>query len=113
MVIWLAQRFVKDTEVEFARRRDYLVPRPVRMAASEGKIRHVAGVLITCDPPMKQYILYVQEKEKIKFIQDSMDSDSTHLLVFENSVDMIKSKIAQYIDEQNMDTDSKKERKKN
>lgn len=71
------------------------------------KIRQVTGVLITCDPPMKQFILSVQEKEKVKFIQDPMESDPTHLLVFENGMDMIHKKITQYVYEQNMDVDSK------
>ncbi|CAM9674067.1 unnamed protein product [Heterosigma akashiwo] len=48
------------------------------------------GILITCDVPMKQFILHLNDKSQ--FVID--DLDETHLLVEETSVDMIQREIA-------------------
>ena len=74
-----------------------------------GQIKGEVGALITCDPPMKQYILYVNEEEGTPFV--IADLDSTHLLIRHDFVDKVKTKIAQYIEEQNSFLDDKKRRK--
>ena len=76
------------------------------------KIPAEIGVLITCDPPMKQFILYLsqEKKEGVPFV--IADLDATHLLINVDFVDKVKARIAQYVEEQNTDLDIKK-RKKN
>ena len=79
------------------------------MASGNIGTRGEAGVLITCDPPMKQYILFMNESEGIEFV--IYDLDSTHLLIRDDFVEKVKARIAQYVEEQNTDLDIKRKRK--
>ena len=75
-------------------------------SAVSGPIRGDSGVLITCDAPMKQYILYLNEKERPQFV--IADLDSTHLLIRDVFVEKVQQRIAQYVEEQNIDTSSRR-----
>lgn len=56
-----------------------------------------AGVLISCDIPVKQFLLHVDEKEMGKFIIS--DLDETHVLVKESALDYIKSQLDKLYEE--------------
>jgi TFIIH basal transcription factor complex TTD-A subunit len=64
-------------------------------------IRGDPGVLITCDPPMKQFILYINETEAPPFVIANLDA--THLVIHQDYVEKVQTKIAQYVEEQNVD----------
>lgn len=57
------------------------------------------GVLIECDPQMKQFILYLDEKQDTKSKIVLQDLDATHVFVESNSVNDIKEKIEQLMDQ--------------
>ena len=61
----------------------------------------VKGVLIECDPQMKQFLLYLDETNQLgeKFIQQ--DLDATHLFVTAESISRLKSKIDELMDQVN------------
>jgi Transcription factor TFIIH complex subunit Tfb5 len=67
------------------------------------QIRGEAGVLITCDPPIKQFILFINETEKPPFV--IADLDSTHLVIAGEVVDKVQARITQYVEEQNVEPD--------
>ena len=79
--------------------------------ATQEQIRGEVGVLMTCDPPMKQYILYLYNTEMPHAV--IADLDSTHLLVRSDYVDKIRAKIEQYVEDQNVDADARKKNRKN
>lgn len=60
--------------------------------------RAYEGVLVTCDPPIRQYILHLDEKQqKAGAGVDSFvivaDLDEGHLLVKQEAVEMIQQKV--------------------
>jgi len=71
------------------------------MADASAKFRGEAGVLITCDAPMKQYILFLNETERPQFV--IADLDSTHLVVRDTFVEKIQQRITQYVEDQNIE----------
>ena len=56
-------------------------------------MRYKKGVLLTCDIPIRQYILYLdaQKEADEKFVIDRLDD--THLFVKANSVDWIQDRV--------------------
>lgn len=59
------------------------------------------GVLIECDPQMKQFLLHLDETNALgtKFIQQ--DLDPTHLFVSLESIPLLKSRIDDLMDQIN------------
>jgi hypothetical protein len=59
----------------------------------------IAGFLIACDVPTKQYIQYLNELKPVdkKFIIE--DLDATHLLVKKRARDEIERKVEAWMDE--------------
>ena len=64
------------------------------------------GVLIECDPQMKQFLLFLDESNTLgtKFIQQ--DLDATHLFVTLESIPILKAKIDDLMDQINFMQDS-------
>ncbi|CAG0925773.1 unnamed protein product [Notodromas monacha] len=56
------------------------------------------GVLVTCDPPMRQFLIWLDEKEKLgrKFIL--LDLDSTHLFISADVVNELMEKVDEWMD---------------
>mgnify|MGYP001146403051 CR=1 FL=1 len=48
-------------------------------------------VLLKCDPAMHQYVLHLDANNYKKFVIENLDE--THMLIDENYVDFIKTKI--------------------
>lgn len=59
------------------------------------------GVLIECDPQMKQFILYLDEKQPIGSKLVLRDLDATHVFVESKYVDLIKSQIDDLMEQVN------------
>jgi len=59
----------------------------------------LAGYLISCDIPTKQYILYLNELKPVdkKFVLE--DLDATHVLVKKRAKDEIERKVEAWMDE--------------
>jgi len=76
------------------------------------KVAGELGVLVTCDAPMKQFILYLNEKEGQKFVL--ADLDSTHVVVRNDAtvLTLIKEQVAKYIEDQNVPTELKSKTKR-
>ena len=51
----------------------------------------VQGVLITCDIPTKEYILWLNDNRSSSFIIE--DIDDSHLFVLESAVGFIRQKL--------------------
>lgn len=51
------------------------------------------GVLIECDPQMKQFILYLDEQRPVGSKLVLKDLDATHVFVDSNQVEFIKKEI--------------------
>lgn len=49
------------------------------------------GVLVTCDIPVKEFLLFLDENQGQKFI--ITDLDSTHLFIRENAVPFVKEEL--------------------
>lgn len=58
------------------------------------------GVLVECDPAMKQFLLFLDEKLKLgsKFI--IQDLDETHLFISVDVVDQLKAQIDGFMDQE-------------
>lgn len=59
------------------------------------------GVLIECDPQMKQFILYLDEKRPIGSKLVLKDLDATHVFVESKFVDFIKTQIDDLMEQVN------------
>ena len=59
------------------------------------------GILIECDPQMKQFLLHLDESNALgsKFILQ--DLDATHLFVDPTMIDVLKTKIDDLMDQIN------------
>jgi len=53
------------------------------------------GVLITCDIPTKQYILFLNEEHKFLI----RDLDDTHLFIDASAVQLVKDEIHKFTEE--------------
>lgn len=60
-----------------------------------------SGTLIQCDPQMKQFILYLDEKQPIGSKIVLKDLDATHLFVETKSVELIKTQMDDLMDQVN------------
>jgi TFIIH basal transcription factor complex TTD-A subunit len=58
------------------------------------------GVLIKCDPQMKQFILFLDEKQPPGSKIVLKDLDATHVFVETKYVETIKSKIEELMEQQ-------------
>ncbi|CAL8121902.1 unnamed protein product [Orchesella dallaii] len=56
------------------------------------------GVLVECDPAMKQFLLHLDEREALgrKFVLN--DLDETHLFVSADIIKVLKEKIDELLD---------------
>lgn len=56
------------------------------------------GVIVECDPAMKQYLLYLDEKNLLgsKFILQ--DLDETHLFITSDVIEQIQNKLDELMD---------------
>jgi len=52
-----------------------------------------AGVLVRCDPPMKQYLLYLDDKRLLGETFVIKDLDENHLLISDGKMDQVQEKI--------------------
>jgi len=59
------------------------------------------GVLIECDPQMKQFILYLDEKREAGSKIVLKDLDATHVFVETEHLEFIKEQIEDLMDEVN------------
>lgn len=59
------------------------------------------GVLIECDPQMKQFILYLDEKRPSGSKLVLKDLDATHVFVESKCVDFIKTQIDDLMEQVN------------
>lgn len=59
------------------------------------------GVLIECDPQMKQFILYLDEKQQAGSKIVLKDLDATHVFVETKYVDFIKNQIEDLMEQVN------------
>lgn len=59
------------------------------------------GVLIECDPQMKQFILYLDDKRPIGSKLVLKDLDATHIFVDSKYVDFIKTQIEDLMEQVN------------
>ena len=59
------------------------------------------GILIECDPQMKQFLLHLDETNALgtKFILQ--DLDSTHLFISSDIIDTLRSKVDDLMDQIN------------
>ena len=65
------------------------------------------GVLIECDVPTKQLILYLNEKGDMgSFV--IYDLDSTHLIVSEEVVEDVEKRIKEFVEKQNQNAKEKR-----
>jgi len=57
-----------------------------------------SGVLVECDPQMKQFLLHLDEQQILgrKFILENLDA--THLFIQEDIIELLKSKIDDLMD---------------
>ncbi|XP_078658632.1 general transcription factor IIH subunit 5-like [Branchiostoma floridae x Branchiostoma belcheri] len=57
------------------------------------------GVLVECDPAMKQFLLHLDEKNSLgrKFVMQ--DLDDTHLFISADIVDLLREKIDDLFDQ--------------
>ncbi|CAH1246294.1 general transcription factor IIH subunit 5-like [Branchiostoma floridae x Branchiostoma japonicum] len=57
------------------------------------------GVLVECDPAMKQFLLHLDEKNALgrKFVMQ--DLDDTHLFISADIVDLLQEKIDDLFDQ--------------
>ncbi|KAL7750958.1 hypothetical protein RI367_003538 [Sorochytrium milnesiophthora] len=60
-------------------------------------VKVTRGVLIKCDPTVKQIILMLHEQEGNKIIQE--DLDGSHIIVFPKWVDTIKARVEQHLEQ--------------
>jgi TFIIH basal transcription factor complex TTD-A subunit len=59
------------------------------------------GVLIECDPQMKQFLLYLDDSSTLGFKFIQQDLDATHLFVSTEVVPTLKAKIDELMDKIN------------
>jgi len=57
------------------------------------------GVLIECDPAMKQFLLHLDEKLKLGSRFIIQDLDDTHIFISSESVDQLKAQIDDFMDQ--------------
>lgn len=60
-------------------------------------VNATAGLLISCDVPVKEFLLHLDEGQMTKFI--ITDLDETHLFVKESAVEMIKIELNKLYEE--------------
>lgn len=60
-------------------------------------VNATAGVLVTCDIPVKEFLLWLDESQHRKFIV--MDLDETHLFVQEGSVEFLQEELNKLYEE--------------
>ena len=72
---------------------------PAAGGGSSSSSRSSSQYLLTCDPPMKQFILHLNDKKVAdkKFIIE--DLDSRHLLIKGEVKDEIERKVSEWMDE--------------
>jgi len=58
------------------------------------------GVLVECDPAMKQFLLYLDEKLKLGSRFIIQDLDETHLFISCDVVEQLKAQIDSYMDQE-------------
>lgn len=51
------------------------------------------GIVVTCDPQMKQLLLHLDEKKELGQRFVLQDLDATHLLIAPEFVDVLKNRI--------------------
>ena len=73
-------------------------PKSTKSNQSTG-VTSPSGYLLTCDPPMKQFIINLNDKKSAdkKFILE--DLDATHLLIKGDVRDEITRKVDEWMDE--------------
>lgn len=73
-------------------------PKSTKSNQSTG-VTSSSGYLLTCDPPMKQFIMHLNDKKSAdkKFILE--DLDATHLLIKGDVRDEITRKVHEWMDE--------------
>jgi TFIIH basal transcription factor complex TTD-A subunit len=73
-------------------------PKSTKLNQSTGATTS-SGYLLTCDPPMKQFIIHLNDKKSAdkKFILE--DLDATHLLIKGDVRDEITRKVDEWMDE--------------
>ncbi|KAJ8022904.1 General transcription factor IIH subunit 5 [Holothuria leucospilota] len=57
------------------------------------------GVLVECDPAMKQFLISLDEKKVLKKRFILLDLDETHVFIDSEIVDELKDKIADLMDQ--------------
>jgi TFIIH basal transcription factor complex TTD-A subunit len=57
------------------------------------------GVLIECDPQMKQFLLHLDESNALGLRFIIQDLDSTHLFISSDIIDTLKNKIDDLMDQ--------------
>jgi TFIIH basal transcription factor complex TTD-A subunit len=67
--------------------------------SNQSGVTTASGLLLTCDPPMKQFIMHLNDKKSAdkKFIIE--DVDATHLLIKGEVRDEISRKVDEWMDE--------------
>ncbi|CAG0898506.1 unnamed protein product [Cyprideis torosa] len=58
----------------------------------------VKGILVTCDPPMRHFLLHLDETQTFGFRFVLQDLDETHLFVSEEALPLIQSKVDELLD---------------
>lgn len=58
----------------------------------------IKGVLVTCDPAMKQFLLHLDEKMALGSRFITQDLDDTHLFISEDAVGQLKNQIDDLMD---------------
>ena len=58
------------------------------------------GVLVECDPAMKQFLLFLDEKLKLGSRFIIQDLDETHLFISVDVVDQLKAQIDGFMDQE-------------
>jgi TFIIH basal transcription factor complex TTD-A subunit len=58
------------------------------------------GVLVECDPAMKQFLLFLDDKLKLGSRFIIQDLDETHLFISVDVVDQLKAQIDGFMDQE-------------
>ncbi|RHZ75384.1 hypothetical protein Glove_214g30 [Diversispora epigaea] len=62
-------------------------------------VKAVKGVILKCDPTVKQVIYKLNEKERDKFQLIIEDLDENHLFIDSSKVDYIKTEVEKLLEE--------------
>ena len=85
-------------------------PRPLRLARRMVDV--IQGVLVECDPPLKQYLLALDDRETVKFVVDKLPSDDRALFVNPSAKGFVDEKIAELYDKYSADPRDDREDKR-